>query len=153
MTDWKKKQRECKKCNGVGYIKSFVRHADSKQPHTSVALCECQPKSLPDLEEATKQKALTDVPEQLAKALEHALPFVELVEEETDREEAADARWVIETCIAALAAYRAQQKQSVVVKKICQCELSDEIYVFEKGKGCDMCDSPKDYTLEMPRKL
>ena len=57
MTDWKKQQAECRKCLGTGYFQSEMRHMNGRQPHAWVVLCECQPKTLPELEEAAAQEA------------------------------------------------------------------------------------------------
>lgn len=52
MTDWKGKQDECTKCHGYGYTQSESRHADGRGQHAWASRCECQPKTLTEMNEA-----------------------------------------------------------------------------------------------------
>lgn len=54
--DWKRRQAECKKCNGAGYSQSEARHDDGQGPHAWAARCECQPRTMGELEEAVAQE-------------------------------------------------------------------------------------------------
>jgi hypothetical protein len=56
VTDWKAKQRACKRCRGLGYVRSEMRHADGRGQAAWAALCECQPRTLPEMQEAAEQE-------------------------------------------------------------------------------------------------
>lgn len=54
--NWKQKQAECKKCQGIGYTQSAMRHEDGHGAHAWAAQCECQPRTLAELKEAAEQE-------------------------------------------------------------------------------------------------
>lgn len=53
---WKQRQAECKACLGLGYVVSEMRHPDGHGPHAWAALCECQPRTIPELAEAAAEE-------------------------------------------------------------------------------------------------
>lgn len=55
MTDWKERQRTCKKCDGLGYRQSDAKHEDGRGRAWAV-LCECQPKTMKERAEAAAQE-------------------------------------------------------------------------------------------------
>ena len=59
MTDWAKRQTECAKCRGGGYV--YGEYCQSKSGNVGreplwVMRCECQPQTMPDLEEAVQKE-------------------------------------------------------------------------------------------------
>jgi hypothetical protein len=55
--DWKQRQKECKKCKGRGYTASEAKHEDGRGSNAWAVRCECQPRTLEELEEAAAQEA------------------------------------------------------------------------------------------------
>lgn len=53
---WKERQRNCRKCLGTGYRQSEMRHPDGHGPHAWAVLCECQPRTMSELEEAAAEE-------------------------------------------------------------------------------------------------
>lgn len=53
--DWEKRQAECRKCQGIGYRQSEATH-ESGRGKAWAALCECQPSTFAELEEAAAQE-------------------------------------------------------------------------------------------------
>ena len=55
--DWNQRQTECKKCGGMGYVQSEMRHEDGSGRLAWAALCECQPRTFAERAEAAEQEA------------------------------------------------------------------------------------------------
>ncbi len=55
--DWNRRQKECKRCSGIGYVQSEMRHEDGSTRHAWAALCECQPRTFEERTEAVAQEA------------------------------------------------------------------------------------------------
>lgn len=54
--NWKERQKDCPRCQGVGYVNSEARHSNGRQPHAWAVRCECQPTTLEELAEAAEQE-------------------------------------------------------------------------------------------------
>lgn len=58
MTNWKDRQKNCKRCSGMGYVQSEMKHA-SGRGKAWAAKCECQPRTMDELKEAVEQERAT----------------------------------------------------------------------------------------------
>ena len=54
--DWKQRQKECTECKGRGYLYGAVIDNYNNGHSSVVARCKCQPRTLPELEEAASQE-------------------------------------------------------------------------------------------------
>ena len=54
--EWKQRQAECAKCQGIGYRQSEAKHEDGVGQHAWAARCECQPTTMQELADAVAQE-------------------------------------------------------------------------------------------------